>query len=124
MTDWLDRAAVGASAACLLHCVALPLVLAALPFVGTALFVPESFHRWMLGFAVPVALLALVAGRASHGRNHPLILGVAGLTLLAIGAVLLSEGALETGITVAGGIALASAHGMNARLRRTCCARR
>ena len=120
--DWLDRVAIGASGACVVHCLALPLVLAMLPFLGTVIFIPESFHLWMLVLAVPVALLALVAGRALHGRNAPLIIGVAGLAALTVGAVLLSEGALETGVTVAGGVTLAFAHAMNARLRRSCCA--
>ena len=118
--DWLDRAAMGASAACLLHCVALPVVLAMLPLVGTVIVIPESFHLWMLVFAVPVALVALIAGRALHGRNDPLIVGLAGLVGLASGA-LVAEGALETGLTVVGGVALASAHAMNARFRRSCC---
>lgn len=121
MVDWLDRAAVGASAACLLHCLALPLVLAILPFVGTWMFVPERLHLWMLAFAVPVALLALVAGRTLHGRNDPMIIGVTGLALLAIGAILLSEGLVETVVTVTGGLILARAHWLNAHLRRTCC---
>ena len=120
--DWLDRVAIGASVACLLHCAALPLALAVLPFLGTALFVPDDFHLWMLGLAVPAALLGLVGGRALHGRKHPLIIGMAGLALLATGAVLVNEGAVETAVTIAGGVALALAHGRNARLRRTCCA--
>ena len=117
--DWMDRAAVAASLACMVHCLALPLVIAALPVLSSVLNVPESFHVWVLAFAAPVAAAALLQGRARHGAWWPVGLGAAGLALMATGA-LAPEGAAETAFTVAGGLLLACAHIANWRLRRAC----
>ena len=114
--DWLDRAALGASVACLVHCLALPLVLAALPALAAVVTIPESVHLWVLLFAIPTSGYALIAGRARHGMFWPLLLGTAGLMLLAIGA-LASSGSRETMVTVLGSLALAAAHLGNWRAR-------
>lgn len=118
--DWLDRAALVASVACMVHCLALPLVIAALPALSSVLAVPESFHRWILAFAVPAAGIALVQGRSRHGERYPLWLGAAGLALIATGALWLDEGGAETAATVGGSLSLAWAHIANWRLRRAC----
>ena len=115
-TDWADRVAIGTSIACLLHCVGLPLLVAALPALSVVA-VPESFHLWVLAVAIPLALIALWHGRAHHGRRWPLVVGVAGLSLLAAGALAFDhEG--EVPATVAGSLILAMAHIANWRLRQ------
>lgn len=115
--DWVERAAVGASALCLVHCTGLPLLLAALPALSSLVALPESFHVWVLAFAVPTSALALVTGRRHHRRIYPLMIGAAGLVLLAIGALLLLGGHWETPVTIAGSLCLAVAHVGNWRLR-------
>jgi hypothetical protein len=114
-TDWADRVAIGTSIACLLHCVGLPLIVAALPALSVV--VPESFHLWVLAVAIPLALVALWQGRARHRRRWPLIVGVAGLTLLAAGALAFDHDS-EVPATVAGSLVLALAHISNWRLRQ------
>ncbi len=118
--DLLDKAALVGSCACLAHCLALPLLIAALPALSSVLTLPESVHLWVLAFAAPAAALALVAGHARHRALGPLLVGVVGLSLLAAGALLLEEGRMETVVTVAGSLALASAHVANWRLRHRC----
>lgn len=118
--DWAERLAIGASAACLLHCLALPLALAALPALSSALSLPESFHVWVLASAIPTALLALTHGRSRHGHSWPLVAGLVGLTLLAIAGLML-EGRSETLVTVLGSTTLAIAHLANWRIRHACC---
>jgi len=115
-TGWFDSLAVGASAVCLIHCLALPLVIAALPALANVLEVPASFHLAMLALAVPVSGFALISGFRRHGAVLPAMLGGVGLALLAIGASLLSRPAAETGVTVMGGLLLAGAHIRNWRL--------
>ena len=115
--DWVERAAVGASALCLIHCIGLPLLLAALPALSSLIAIPESFHVWILGFAVPTSALALVAGWRHHRRTYPLLIGAAGLILLATGALLLLGGRWETPVTIMGSLCLAAAHIGNWRLR-------
>lgn len=115
--NWVESAAMGASMLCLVHCLALPLILAALPTLSSVLAIPESFHLWVLAFAVPASGAALVAGRARHGAVWPLVLGASGLALLAIGAVVLGARPAETPTTVAGSLLLVGAHLSNWRLR-------
>jgi hypothetical protein len=118
--DWLDRAAMLGSAACMVHCLAVPLLLAALPALSAIVVMPESFHRWVLLFAVPAAVIALLGGHARHAAMWPVSLGAAGLSLMTLGAFAVPEGGVETGMTVAGGILVATAHIANLRLRHTC----
>ncbi|WP_296617565.1 MerC domain-containing protein [Sphingomonas sp.] len=115
--DWVERAAVGASALCLIHCAGLPLLLAALPALSSLVAVPESFHVWVLAFAVPTSALALFTGRRHHRHVYPLMIGAAGLMLLAFGALLLLGGRWETPVTIMGSLCLAYAHIANWRLR-------
>ncbi|MCX8474202.1 MAG: MerC domain-containing protein [Sphingomonas sp.] len=117
VTDWLDRAAVGASVLCLIHCAGLPLLLAVLPSLSRLIAIPEDFHLWMLAFAIPTSAAALAAGRRSHGENEPLALGGLGLALMAA-AALCFTGAAETATTIVGSLCLASAHIRNWRRRR------
>jgi hypothetical protein len=115
--DWLERAGFAASMLCLAHCLALPLLFAALPSLTASFNVPESFHLWVLAFAVPASGVALVTGRARHGSLHPLVLGVVGLVLLAVGVMVFGATHWETPVTVTGSILLATAHVRNWRLR-------
>lgn len=117
--DWLERAAVGASALCLIHCIGLPLLLATLPALSSFISIPESFHVWILAFAVPSSALALFTGRHHHRRAYPLIIGAIGLILLATGALVLLGGRWETPATIIGSLCLASAHVANWRLRHS-----
>ena len=119
--DWLDRVAVTGSAVCMIHCLALPLLLAAAPSLSAIIAIPESFHRWVLLFAAPVAMVALLGGNVRHKVPLPLCLGLIGLALMTIGAFVLREGAAEIAITVAGSVLVATAHIMNQRLRHSSC---
>lgn len=111
--DWLERLAVTASAVCLLHCIALPLLFAALPTLALIIAIPESFHVWVLGLAIPTSGIALLLGIRDHRSILPLIVGCTGLGLLAVGALILLGGRFETAVTIAGGITLAAAHILN-----------
>ena len=118
--DWMDQAALAGSLACMVHCLVLPLIVAALPALSSLLAVPEAFHLWMIALAVPAAAFALVAGRARHGTAWPLWLGTTGCVLLLLGGVAVDEDRWETVVTVVGSLALAWAHIANWRLRRVC----
>lgn len=119
--DWFDRTAVAGSVVCLVHCLALPLFVAAMPAVSSLSRVPASFHLWVLALTCPVAMMALVQGRLSHGAAHPVLLGTIGLLAIACGIIVLEEGWLETAVTVSGSLLLALAHLLNWWHRRRCC---
>lgn len=116
-TDWVEKAAIGTSALCLIHCAGLPPLLAALPALSKLLALPESFHVWVLAFAGRTSGAALLLGHRRHRARLPLVAGSSGLGLLAIGALLLLGGRFETPVTVAGSLCLVFAHVANWRLR-------
>lgn len=114
----LDGLAVSASTLCLIHCLALPAVLLAIPTLTAFLAVPEAFHLWVFLFALPTSLFAMRSGYRRHHRKRPFRQAAAGLVLIGIGATGLMEGWAETAITVAGSMLLAWAHARNWRLVR------
>lgn len=106
----LDALAGMLSAACLVHCLMLPLLAAALPALSALAELPEGVHLILLLMAVPVSLLGLGRGWQVHRRVGPFAVGLGGLSLLGAG-VLVHD--LETSLTVAGALLLAAAHAAN-----------
>lgn len=117
--NWLDGFAVCASVTCMIHCLGLPLLLAALPALADRIDPGESFHAIVLSLAVPTSALALIAGWRRHRAFVPLVVGASGLILMATGIAFAGRAVLETGITVSGSLLLAGAHIANWRMRKT-----
>ncbi|WP_162806452.1 MerC domain-containing protein [Sphingosinicella terrae] len=113
---WADLLAVGASAACLIHCLFLPVVVAFAPALTTLLSLPEAFHLIAFLFAVPVSGWAMARGYRLHGAAQPALVGAIGLGALGLGSLAGSSWLVETGCTIAGSILLAFAHLRNWRL--------
>jgi len=113
-TSWLDGAAVGLSALCLIHCLALPLLVAGLPFL--AQFSEGHLHAQMLVVVLPLSIAALGLGFRHH-RSVPIVLtGVAGMIVLTLGATVAHEqlGILaDRAFTIVGALLLATAHFYN-----------
>jgi hypothetical protein len=116
--DLIEGLAIGATIACLVHCLALPLLIAAIPILSSVLPIPEHFHLIALGLAIPATAGALFAGYRRHRLAAPLVAGTVGLTLLALAAIHWGETPLEMPVTVLGSIAIAVAHLANWRYRR------
>jgi hypothetical protein len=115
-----DAMAIGLSAACMVHCLALPLLLAVLPAWSTWLALPESLHLWLLAIATPLSLAIMVGRRDRAAGQAPLALAVLGLSLMALG--LLVEGELaEALVSTCGACLLAAAHVLNWRWRSRSC---
>lgn len=120
-TGKLDRAAVFLSGLCLLHCLALPVLLAVFPLLGSFFIPHETFHQLILVIVVPTTALALGSGYRCHHRLGVLALGalgVAGLVAAAFTVHRLEAEQLERAMTIAGGLILACAHGWNFQLTR------
>jgi hypothetical protein len=109
----IDRIGVLLSALCLVHCLAGVAVVALLGIGGGILLDPRV-HEVGLALAVGVGALGLGFGAARHGQRGPLMLGAAGLGLMALGLVL-PHGAAEVSATVPGVALLAFAHIRNLR---------
>jgi uncharacterized membrane protein len=116
LTRWLDQGAIGLSALCLLHCLAFPLVVLALPVVGEVLPNQWWVHPAIFVLAVPMATIALVRGWYHHRDRRPVVIGGVGLALLGVGLLAAEGSATEIVFTVLGGAVVATAHLLNRRL--------
>jgi hypothetical protein len=117
--NWFDGMAIGASVLCLAHCLALPLLLLALPALSMLLGANENLHLIILLFAVPSSIYALYSGLSVHQQVRPLIMGAIGLILLSLGVWFEHNPQIATFVTICGSLFLAYAHIANWRLRHT-----
>ena len=117
----LDQAAIALSGVCMLHCLALPLLLAATPLFGG--LGSEHFHLQMLIVVLPVSLIAFALGFRKHRDVRVIAWGFLGIALLATGGTVVhsSYGILaDTLFTTSGALILATAHFLNNRRKRHC----
>ncbi len=122
-----DKFAIGLSLMCAVHCLALPLILTLLPGIVAIQLANEAFHTWIIVAVLPTSIYTLTLGCKQHKRYQLLILGFAGLSLLAM-AVMLGEGIIgglgEKLLTVLGASLVAVGHLWNFRLcqqHTNCC---
>ena len=117
-----DKAAIGLSLLCAIHCLALPLLIALAPAVGTLAIADESFHLWMVVVVIPLSTVALFLGCRQHRHTSVLALGVLGVLVL-VSAVVLGHDVLgevgERAVTLAGAALVAWSHVQNYRLCRS-----
>ncbi|HZV66427.1 MAG TPA: MerC domain-containing protein [Telluria sp.] len=73
-----DCVGMGASALCLVHCLAMPLLLLVFPLSGL-MGKDDSFHRYLAAIVTLPVLLALVPGFIAHRRWAVLVFGATGL---------------------------------------------
>lgn len=120
-TGKLDKTAVALSGLCLVHCLALPFLIALFPVLGFTVVSHETFHQLILVVVIPTTLIALGMGYRRHHSRLVAALGFAGVAALVIAAFAVHElgaEALERWVTVVGGLLLATAHLRNFRLTR------
>ncbi|MFC0251348.1 MerC domain-containing protein [Massilia consociata] len=117
-----DYAGIAASALCLLHCLAMPLLLVAFPLLG----LKGDHHAWhdalLLAITAPV-LLALVPGYIRHRDPVALSLGLTGLGAFLVAVFVIGPqwGEMaETVSAVASSVLLMAAHWRNHRYCKEC----
>ena len=117
-----DYAGMAASALCLVHCLAMPLVLAAFPLLGLKGEHHALHDALLLGVTAPV-LLALVPGYVKHRDPVALSLGVAGLVSFLVAVFVLGPQMGEVAETVGAvlsSVLLMAAHLRNHRYCKDC----
>ncbi len=107
---WLDLASLGLSGLCVIHCLALPFLVAALPMLAP--FTGGWVHAVLVLTAAPISIWAI---RASHvwrtwQISVPIIVG---LILLAAAAFLPALEDYEVAISVTGALCIAAGHAYN-----------
>ncbi|MCL2656655.1 MAG: MerC domain-containing protein [Betaproteobacteria bacterium] len=116
---WWDKLGITASLLCLVHCLALPVLIPLLPML--ALMGHTEVHGLFLIPIISLTGLGILPGFLRH-RSRPMLAAAAvGVSLCsaAVGAeALFGLHALDTPLTIAGGLSLISAHLINLRLSR------
>ncbi|MCP1727686.1 hypothetical protein J2T60_001686 [Natronospira proteinivora] len=111
-----DYAAICLSGLCVVHCLALPVMAAALPWIAALGLANEWFHLGMLLLVVPLSVYALGRAWWVNGHLMPLALGLPGLGLMVVAPLEFlawhSE-AREQALTLLGAAVLSGAHLLN-----------
>jgi hypothetical protein len=118
LSKYFDRVAITLSTICIVHCLAMPFVIALLPVTAFALGGDGHFHSLMLWFVVPTSVLGFGLGVRVHRRVDIVVMGAVAIAALAA-AALWGHGAwdpsVEVLVNVAASVALAGAHWRNFR---------
>lgn len=114
-----DRIGIGVSGLCVIHCLAFPVALAALPLLPAASLAHAWLHPVFALLLVPTTLLAIRTARRRHpSRSVPIILA-AGLVVVLAAGVLghgMPGALVETTLTLSGSVLLITGHWRNWRL--------
>jgi hypothetical protein len=118
LSRYLDRIAISLSTICIVHCLAMPLLVAILPVVAITIGSDGHFHALMLWFVVPTSAIGFSLGYRVHGKTGIVASGACAVGVLALVAFWGHDAwdpAFEVAVNVAASIALAAAHWQNFR---------
>ncbi len=117
----LDQAAICLSAACLMHCLLVPVLLVLVPWISMGLLGEKWFHLVLALAIAPLSLLAFRAGFARRNRRSILVQGLVGLVVIVFAALMevfhLASHEVAAVLTSVGGVFLILAHWRNLRSR-------
>lgn len=118
ISRYFDRIAIALSAICIVHCLAVPLVVVVLPIIAISIGGNGHFHELMLWLVVPTSVAGFVLGYRVHGDFRIPAFGTAGIVLLVLSALWGHDRwleLLEILVTITGSVVLALAHWLNFR---------
>ena len=104
----LDLAALSLSSLCLIHCLALPLMVSFAPLLGP--ISEEWVHQILVVLALPIAILAYFQTHDARTRGVFASLAGAGAVFLLVGAFYEPWHDYEVMLTVSGALLLAAGH--------------
>ncbi len=106
------------SVLCVIHCALTPVVLLAAPALA-GLF--GNAHPVLLLLVLGTAAWAFIPGYRHHHQRAPVVLGLAGITLLGLGTFAFhAVPALDIGFSVGGAALMLTAHWKNRAAHRHC----
>ena len=116
----LDNLGIFASVLCLIHCLAMPFVVAAIPFIGMQWqwLQSETTENVLIAFIVGFAVFAIIPGYREHKKPIALVGLVVGLTLVAAVALLRGQfpANFELPLISVGNLLLVGTHLLNRKL--------
>ncbi len=116
LSKQFDQIAIVLSAFCIVHCLAIPVLLSVLPLAALSFAESEHFHELMLWLIVPVSIVGLVLGHRVHAEARIVAIGLGGVIVLAAAAIFghgVWPETIEVLVTVAGSLTLATGHWLN-----------
>ena len=118
LSKYFDRVAITLSTICIVHCLAMPFVIALLPVTAFALGGDGHFHSLMLWFVVPTSVLGFGLGLRVHRRVDIVAMGAVAIVALAATALWGHsewDPSVEVVANIAASVLLAAAHWRNFR---------
>ena len=118
LSKYFDRVAIALSTICIVHCLAMPFVIALLPVAAFTVGGDGHFHALMLWFVVPTSVLGFGLGFRVHRRADIVLVGAAAVATLAAAALWghsAWDPSLEVLVNVGASVLLAAAHWRNFR---------
>ena len=115
-TETGDKAAIGLSFACALHCLMVPLFLAIFPSSTLSGLGDERIHLGLLALIIPISVFSLTLGCRVHRNLTVVAVGVTGICILCFSALLahyIGGESLETAGTLLGSSIVALSHALN-----------
>ena len=115
-TEAGDKAAIGLSFACALHCLMVPLLLAIFPSSTLSGLEDERVHLGLLALIIPISVFSLTLGCRVHRNLTVVAVGVTGICILCFSALLVHDmggESLETAGTLLGSGIVALSHVLN-----------
>ena len=140
MKNITDKFSICLSMCCILHCLALPVLIVLLPSISSLWINDEIVHVYLVLLAIPISLFAMVKSLKVHNNYKCISLAVIGLLLLIV-AIFMHDigsffgeqghgeehghnehhgigGLLEKIFTVLGALVLVGAHILNLRFSK------
>jgi len=118
-----DQVAIALSAICLVHCLAVPVLVAVLPIAAISFGDSQHFHGVMLWLVVPTSVVGFSMGYRLHRRAGLVALGAVVVIVLGATAIYGHDAwaePLEIMVSVVGSLLLGTAHWLNFRAVRRC----
>ena len=115
-TEAGDKAAIGLSFACALHCLVVPFFFTIFPSSALSGLGDERIHLSLLALIIPISVFSLTLGCRVHRNLTVVSVGVAGICILVFSALLahhIGAESLETAGTLLGSGIVALSHAMN-----------
>ena len=120
-----DKLGAFTSSVCLVHCILLPIVISAMPFLAISFLNLEMVEIVLLSFAGLFGISAICFGYKKHKQISAPFLISAGLFILVIGRITHHEtmNSWHTAMMVLAGLLLVSGHFVNNKLCNESCDR-
>ena len=121
-TESGDKAAIGLSFTCALHCLMVPILLALFPSGALSGLGDERIHLGLLALIIPISVFSLTLGCRVHRSLTVVAVGVTGICILIFSALLAHDiggESLETAGTLLGSGIVALSHALNFKFCRS-----